>query len=290
MIEVSNLVTPSPEQWNAAINGMRNPFKSRDKSDSGICNKMDGYFELCNDCPYMDGWTEEKPRRRPVSRPICGYENPYDDSPVFVLGEKDKKLLLNLCKAGDPSHRKVLRQLPVIMDIKAPLFFWKQLDQNKVGTCTNSESTMHTLIKKKFEESDFSFDHFNSIKYPMMWKSISPKIHLIQTIELLNQLRDVYLEEIDDKEIRDVVWNQINELLPQSYRQLRTWSANYEVLVNIIIQRIHHKLPQWRSLIIYWLRNVPYLLDIIEALEVVKRTEEAVYISDTNEQLYQFAA
>ena len=36
-IRFENVVTPSAEQWKAAIMGARNPMNSWDKSDSGYC-------------------------------------------------------------------------------------------------------------------------------------------------------------------------------------------------------------------------------------------------------------
>ena len=266
MIEVSNLVTPNTAWWDVAINGMRNSYKSNDKHDSSYCYGSyafpDNKSDLCNKCPFYKINSINPDDELDYEEECTYYEN--EGYPTYVLGENDLKLFLNLCKAGT-SHRKVLRQLPVIMDITAPLYFWKQLDQYKLGTVTNAESTMHTLIKKDFEETDFSFDYFNSIRYSMRWGDGNPHIHLIQTIQLLNQLREIYLEE-DDKEIREIMWNQINELLPQSYNQKRTWSANYEVLLYIIQQRRGHKLQEWNDFIDILLEHVPYLKEIVEAI------------------------
>lgn len=43
-------------------------------------------------------------------------------------------------------HDKFLRSIIVNMAITAPMYWWKQFDTYKVGTVTQSESTMHTLM------------------------------------------------------------------------------------------------------------------------------------------------
>ena len=74
------------------------------------------------------------------------------------IGENDLALAKKLINAGS-EHRKFLRQIYVSVDITAPLYFFKEFDQYKVGTVTNSTSTMHRLTHKPFEMSDFSFDN-----------------------------------------------------------------------------------------------------------------------------------
>ena len=71
------------------------------------------------------------------------------DSGSFILGENDKSLMRRLSKAG-PEHRKYLRMLPV---------WWKEFDTYKLGTVSNSCSTMHKIAEKEFTLDDFSTDH-----------------------------------------------------------------------------------------------------------------------------------
>ena len=259
MLKVENLVTPSPEWWEVVVKGVRLPFKSGDKSDSGICTNSEEEKELCyQGCQFVEHWEGEEP----YCYPICGFVNP-DEGPVFVLGEKDRNLLLNLCKAGDPSDRKFLRQLPVIMDITAPEYWWRQLDTYKVGTTANSTSQMHTLLKRPIELSDFSFDYVK-LDYAI------PKEIMIQSFR---NMREAYLNS-DDKEEKKILWHQLLELIPQSFNYTRTWSANYEVLLTIIKQRKNHKLKEWHTLINIWLRNVPYLKEF--AITAGAITEEEI--------------
>ena len=108
-----------------AIRGMRNPKNSWDKSDSR-------------------------------------YE--YDDcTQKFLIGDNDLDLMRRLYKGGS-EHRKYLRQIFVSMDITAPLYWWKEMDQYRIGVTTDSCSTMHTLLARPFELDDFSFDKLPGYK------------------------------------------------------------------------------------------------------------------------------
>ena len=77
------------------------------------------------------------------------------------LGENDLALAKKLSKAGS-DHAKFLRMINVSVDLTAPLYFWKQFDQYKVGVTTNSCSTMHKIHAKEFTEEDFSWEHLYS--------------------------------------------------------------------------------------------------------------------------------
>ena len=42
------------------------------------------------------------------------------------------------------------------MDITGPWYWWKQFEQYKIGTTTNSESSIHAINKRGFTLNDFS--------------------------------------------------------------------------------------------------------------------------------------
>lgn len=56
--------------------------------------------------------------------------------------------------AGGSVHAKFRRMLNVIMDINAPLYFYKEFDTYKIGTVRNSCSTMHKIADKEFKMED----------------------------------------------------------------------------------------------------------------------------------------
>lgn len=162
-----------------------------------------------------------------------------------ILGENDLALAKKLSKAGN-DHAKFLRMINVTCDITAPLYWWKEHDQYKVGTTTNSCSTMHKIHAKEFTLDDFSCEHLDYI-------SIG---HLIKLIEHLNYVREDYNEtKSKDK------WWQMIQLLPSSYNQKRTIQLNYQVLKTMYFARREHKLDEWRELC-EWMETLPYFKEI----------------------------
>ena len=166
------------------------------------------------------------------------------------IGQNDLDLMKTLIKAGT-EHRKFLRMLHVQMDIEAPLYWWKEFETYKIGTVSNSCSTMHKIAAKEFTIEDFSVEHLLA----------ENTVYFGKTIERLNNARNKFLETKDKK-----YWWQMIQLLPSSYNQLRTVDLNYEVLLNQYFQRKDHKLDEWR---IYCeqIKCFPYLNDFIEVLE-----------------------
>lgn len=210
MIEIERMVLPSAYQWYEAIMGMRNPMNSWDKSDSKL-------------------------------RVVDNSES------IIEIGENDLALMLKLSKAGSV-HCKYLRMLPVTVTLNAPLYFWKEFDTYKVGTVSNSCSTMHKLLYKPFEMCDFSFDKL------LVYKSGEDVAKSL--LMLLNQLRDLWYKCENDLRKKEI-WYCIIQLLPESYNQKRTIMLNYEVLKHMYYDRKNHKLDEWRRLC-EWMESLPY--------------------------------
>ena len=201
--------------WESAIRGMRNPMNSWKKSDST--------------------W---EPQFDTEKGPVAG---------VFVIGSNDLDLMKRLRKGG-PDDRKYLRQIFASVDITAPLYWWKEMDQYKVGTVTNSCSTMHKIASKEFTLDDFSIEHLYEDVIKVPFNSI---------IDCLNFFRGLYLQHHDKDD-----WWQMIQLLPSSYNQKRTWTANYEVLCNIYHARKNHKLDEWHTFC-NAIANLPYAKELI---------------------------
>lgn len=191
---------------------------------------------------------------------IRGMRNPYDswsksDSEFIEgtkLGENDLKLAKSLIKAGS-DHRKFLRMIHVQADIKAPLYWLKEMDTYKIGTTSNSCSTMHTIHKKTFMYMDFSHECIEGDT------EIEDCLeHIILT---LNYMRARYLETKNMK-----YWYAIIQLLPSSYNQLRTYDLDYETLLRIYFARKNHKLSEWHSFC-DWIKSLPYMAEFIGVLE-----------------------
>ena len=143
----------------------------------------------------------------------------------------DDLLAQKLIAAG-PEHRKFLRMIQCWMDVKAPLYWWKQVDAYKVGIVQNSESTMHTLMRDGVSLDDFS------------WEDGPAKQMLEELISWLNIQR--YRADFTDAEKEQLERNMI-ELLPSCFMQKRTLCLSYETLRNMYQQRKDHKLSEWHE-------------------------------------------
>ena len=206
-----------PVGFDAAIRGMRNPLNSWDK--------MDSYYI-------------------------------WPDDEEFHIGPNDHDLMMKLRNAGT-DHRKFMRMIVIHTDITAPLYFWKEFDTYKIGTVSNSCSTMHKIAEKEFSLDDFSYEHLTNRSLEI----------LEDTIEVLNRYRDLYLNggedyfadaDDEDYEPKDKkMWWQMIQLLPSSYNQKRTVMLNYEVLANMYESRKNHKLDEWRDFC-KWVEVLPY--------------------------------
>lgn len=116
----------------------------------------------------------------------------------------------------DGGHNKFLESICVWLDINAPLYWWKQFDTYRIGVTKQSESTMHTLMKKELTTYHFEKG--------------------MVSIDALDELNSAI--ECGD-------FDTANAFLPQSFLQRRIVCTNYKALRGIYSQRKHHKLGEW---------------------------------------------
>ena len=259
-----------------AIRGMRNPLESWKQSDSryglGDCDdeycasrlfdSTDAWMEYLG-YGFLEDIESEADRKQWLKAEqetgdwlwdssLLDKDGPYEHR--FYFGPKDLKLAQSLVRAGT-DEAKFMRQIFISVDITAPLYWWKEMDTYKVGTVANSTSTMHKLSSRPIEINDFSFDkEFHSY-------------HMIQNIvKDCEFLRQKYIETKDK-----TYWRALIQLLPESYNQTRTWTANYAVLRNIYFARRNHKLTEWREFC-QWIESLPWTKELI-CLEEKKGNE-----------------
>lgn len=187
--------------WAGALRGMRMPLKSGAKADSVI------------------------------------HEG---DNALILIGPNDHDLAMRLIKAG-PEHAKFLRMIDVTVDITAPVYFWRQLDQYKIGTTTNSTSLMHRGMKDEITAESFNLP--DGYRHPA-WDVI---------IKALNELRDDYNETKDDS-----YFEEFRSMCPMGYEYLETWHGSYANLRTIYHQRKNHRLSEWRFFCEYFIEKLPY--------------------------------
>ena len=161
----------------------------------------------------------------------------------FVFGPNDLDLAMRLAKAGS-DHRKYLRMVFVSVDVTAPLYWWKEYDTYKVATVANSTSTMHKIHSKPFSMDDFSCDHMTDGTKKFMETVVA-------------ELENIRLRFKETKSKDDMI-----QLLPSSYNQMRTCTFNYETLINIYRARKNHKLAEWHTFC-DWIETLPYAEQLI---------------------------
>lgn len=205
-----------------ALRGMRNPMNSWDKSDSyRSCTDecQTRCAENCAECQLKDG--------------------------TYIIAPNDLELARRLVGAGS-DDRKFLRQIFVSVDVTAPLYWWKEMDQYRIAVTTNSTSTMHKIHAKEFSLEDFSSERMDS----------DTLISLMATINVLEKNRVKYNETKNAQ-----YWHNMIQLLPSSYNQMRTCTLNYENLINIYYARRYHKLDEWHEFC-DWIEGLPYFKEI----------------------------
>ena len=199
-----------------SIRAMRNPYDSWDKSDSG--------------------WLEYEQGRR-----------------QFDIGQNDLELSMKL-QNGGPEHAKHLRMIQVWADIKAPRYWWTEMDTYRAGVEKVSCSTMHTITKREFMMDDFEYDDDKFAGQMIACAAFS-----------MNTLRNAYMDE-EDPDKKKKIWRIMIQNLPQSYLQQRTIMFSYAALRNIVRQRKGHKLKEWKQFI-DWLYTLPYAGQLIFDME-----------------------
>ena len=184
---------------------------------------------------------------------------------ILEIGGNDLNLATRLIKAGT-EHRKFLRMIHVQMDVIAPLYWWKEADTYKVGTTTNSCSTMHKIAAKEFTLDDFSHEHLiddqEDFENENGQVSSYKDFLYYDVLDVLNTARRQYLETKDKK-----YWWQMIQLLPSSYNQRRTIDMSMETVLNILHQRSHHKLDEWIELCDTMLKQIPYCQEFYDAMK-----------------------
>ena len=225
--------------FKGAILGMRNPFKNREKSDSGNCFTMGDIHDDVYEKPYVKHY----------------------------IGPKDLELAQKLIRAGGDDDAKFMRYIHVQADVTAPLYWWKEYDTYKVATVANSESTMHTIHKREFTINDFAHEHLlDDYTIDEDWEFVdkTPELLLHDTIDMLNSLRKLYLQAVEKKEGEKAkeYWYNMIQLLPTSYLQKRTIDLNYQTLRRIWFARRAHKLTEWEDFTT-WICELPYAEELI---------------------------
>ena len=212
--------------WEAAIRGARNLMNSWKESDSRFFDF--GSSEVAAEYKHFHTLGKEQ-----VKLPMA--EGERLGSVRDLIGQEDYMLLMNMSKGGS-EESKWRRMIHVQLDITAPLYWWKEFDTYKVGTVSNSCSTMRSIHEKEFAPEDFSSEHLLSAPGCLAGFAggdRSPAEVLQLTIDMLNAARSAFLKTKDKQ-----YWWQL--MLRSQYRE-----------------RKNHKLDEWRQYCDF-IRGLPY--------------------------------
>lgn len=262
-----------------AMRGMRNAYDSWNKADSYIVpnvvpgtsefkNKLKIYpdkllsqgdtfshvVENTNECIHYNPWTQNYNINKNVidseKYPEYNYNINVETDRVAIIGKNDMDLMQRLIShdqsiinGGEPNS-KFLRDITVTLDITASFDFWKEFDTYKVGTVANSCSTMHTITK-----------------HPITIKNISTADLREKDIKNIEEKWLPILNEIvNDESLSALEKTRIlSKMNLVGFEQKRTIKLNYQVIKNMNVWRMGHKLKEWRVLINVYFKNLPYV-------------------------------
>ena len=262
-----------------AMRGMRNAYDSWDKADSYIIpnvipgtiefkNKLKFYpiemlsqddtliyvVEKTNECIHYNPWTQNYNINKNLiiseKYPEYNQNINVETDRVAIIGKNDMDLMQRLVShdqsiinGGEPNS-KFLRDITVTLDITASFDFWKEFDTYKVGTVANSCSTMHTITKHPITIENISTADLREKDI----KNIEEK-----WLPILNEIvNDESLSALEKTRI-------LSKMNLVGFEQKRTIKLNYQVIKNMNVWRMGHKLKEWRVLINVYFKNLPYI-------------------------------
>lgn len=142
------------------------------------------------------------------------------------LSLEKKHIIASRLAPRDGGHNKFLESMAVWIDIDAPRYWWQEFDTYRVGVTKQSESTMHTIMDKTLEQSDFE----GGIDYKIL-NNLNMHINVARNFDIPRVKKECF---------KYLVLNK-----PESLLQRRIVCTNYKSIANMIAQRKHHKLPEW---------------------------------------------
>lgn len=125
------------------------------------------------------------------------------------------KVAKNLAGKGN-GHDSFMELIEVWLDVDAPRYWHSERDRYRMSE-QFSESTMHTVQKRKLNQDDFE-DYIPRVFLETINYAIEEKLPLLT----------------------------IKNMLPEGFLQRRIIKMNYKTLRNVLVQREGHRLPQWQ--------------------------------------------
>lgn len=170
---------------------------------------------------------------------------------MYALTSSDLRAAKRLITSDGGCNGKFLRMISVTIDLTAPLYFLRQLDNYKIGTVTVTESLERRLYEFPITIDDFSFDFLPEVPDP------DPPLDLLRLVMSLEDKRLEWLSTGDYAYYRLLL-----QMLPLGWKQKRSWATNYEVLRRIYRERSHSEMIEWQEFC-NWIETLPHARDLI---------------------------
>jgi hypothetical protein len=130
----------------------------------------------------------------------------------------------------DGGHNKFLESIVVWLDIDAPRYWWSEFDTYRIGVTKQSESTMHTITHRHLTQNDFADEIYED------------------TLKRLNDAITLY--NVVEKNMKEDLFREIKNNLPEGFLQRRMVCTNYKVLKHMMAQRKQHRLHEWKFFVV----------------------------------------
>lgn len=212
-----------------AIQGMRNPKESWNKSDTKYCggtiigkNDMD----LCK--RLIKGGSEHRKflRQIMVSVDIT--------APLYWWKEFDTYKVGITANSTSTMHKLSSRP------ITANCFELDDFDGDLTTSFDNMDDSSNNML------------HFENVS---VWQMANDFVCFLESLRV---------KYIETKDVR--YWKELIRWLPESWLQTRTCTMNYENLMNMYHQRKNHKLSEWHTFC-DWVLTLPYMKEFLEGVD-----------------------
>ena len=176
---------------------------------------------------------------------------------VLDVTDSTEKDYLRAARLGQAAnglgHDNFLKGITVQVDIKAPLYWWKEAQRYHWFDFISSQSTMHCLLKfdvrkQCVEETD-----------PFILSRIE---------ELVHEYQKIPVDQANSKEAKEK-WRTLVASLPCGFMLAATMVTNYQQLKTMYIQRRHHKLKEWH-IFCDWCEKLPHFFQLTGADRLAK--------------------
>lgn len=209
-----------------AIRGMRNAFRSWDKSDSDFLNT--GYLIGENDLSLMKRLAKAGSDEAKYRRMIVVYAD--ITAPLYWWKEYDTYKVGTVALSESTMHSIADKEFT-----KEDFSIENLYNPDTAGVPDHEEQVTGIVMETVIRSLNYAREAYLELSLNLE-KGIGSK---------------------EDIGILKKIWWQMIQLLPSSYNQHRTVMLNYEVLANMYHARRNHRLDEWKAFC-EWAEGLPY--------------------------------